>query len=100
MTPETICQEADRLVTTDRNEAYGHPADNFADTARGWEVIFSLPTGSISPAQVGLAMAWLKICREKHKPKRDNLVDGCGYLKTVDMIRQHEALHDPAHEQH
>jgi hypothetical protein len=86
--PETICQEADRLVSHDRHDQYGHPADNFADTARGWEVVLKLPTGSIRPEQVALCMAWLKIARESHRPKRDNRVDCCGYLKTADMIHE------------
>jgi len=33
-----------------------------------------------------LAMAWVKICREIHQQKRDNLVDGAGYLGTVQMV--------------
>ena len=32
-------------------------------------------------------MAGVKIAREKFLPKRDNLIDLCGYAKTVDLIQ-------------
>ena len=42
----------------------------------------------MTPEQVGLAMAWLKIAREAQGgKKRDNLVDGIGYLALVDKIK-------------
>lgn len=78
-----IFDEARTLVTNDRNLDYDHPLDNFKRIKKGWEVIFGI---DITEEQVGLAMAWLKIAREAYKHKRDNLVDGAGYLGTVDMV--------------
>jgi hypothetical protein len=80
---ETVLEEAQRLITGDRNKSYDHPLDNFNRIAKGWEVIFGT---DVTEEQVGLAMAWVKICREVHQQKRDNLVDGAGYLGTVQMV--------------
>jgi hypothetical protein len=38
--------------------------------------------------KVPLCMAALKISRECQKHKRDNLVDGAGYLETCRMVRE------------
>ena len=35
-------------------------------------------------------MIGVKISRETHRPKRDNLVDIAGYAQTVAMIRERE----------
>lgn len=91
MTPETICQEADRLVATDRQDAYGHPAQDFARTARLWEPVLGLPPGSITPEQVALCMIQLKVSRLCHAYKRDSAVDIAGYAKTLDMVAQARA---------
>ena len=80
---KSILQEADELINGDRNYTYDHPLDNFNRIKKGWEVIFGI---DITEEQVGLAMAWVKICREVHQQKRDNLVDGAGYLGTVQMV--------------
>lgn len=82
---ETICQEADRLVSHDRQQTYGHPKQNFSDIADGWNVIAK---DGITPEKVGLMMIWVKVCRELHLHKKDNLVDICGFAKTVMMIHE------------
>ncbi len=86
--PETVLEEAQRLIFGDRNAAYGHPAEDFARTGRMWGAILGIP--DVPPAQVGLCMAALKISREVHRPKRDNLVDLAGYAGTVAMVRERE----------
>ena len=87
---ETVCQEADRLVIGDRQADYDHPLVDFTRTGRMWGAILEEwardPEQPVPPRLVGLCMAALKISREVHKHKRDNLVDGCGYFKTVDMV--------------
>lgn len=80
---DNIFDEANHLVNNERNNDYDHPLDNFRRIKQGWEVIFGF---KVSEEQVGLAMAWVKIAREVHRHKRDNLVDGAGYLGTVDMV--------------
>jgi hypothetical protein len=80
---ESVCLEADRLVSGDRNADYGHPIVDFSRSAKIWEAILGFP---VSAPQVGLCMIGVKISRECNKHKRDNLTDICGYAKCTDMI--------------
>ena len=82
----SICQEADNLVSVDRQNQYGHPFDNFSDISVGWNVIAE--TQNITAEKVGLMFIWAKICREKFKPKYDNILDIIGYAKTVDLCKK------------
>jgi Domain of unknown function (DUF6378)/Domain of unknown function (DUF4406) len=81
---ETICQEADRLVSHDRQDTYGHPFDNFSHTGKLWAPILGLE--KVTPQQVALCMIQVKVSRECFKPKRDNLVDINGYAKCLSVI--------------
>jgi len=81
----SITEEAAQLVSGDRQAAYGHPYDNFMDTARLWSVVLGT---NVTPEQVALCMVQVKIAREINVPKRDNLVDAVGYLLTYDAARQ------------
>lgn len=85
---ETILQEADRIVSHDRGQDYGHPLDDFSKTALMWSAIFGI---DVQPEQVPLAMIAVKISRELNRPKRDNLVDVAGYAKTLDMVHEERA---------
>lgn len=80
---ENVLQEADRLVHGDRQAAYGHPLDDFSKTALIWQAILGIP---VTPEQVALCMVGVKISRQCNRPKRDNLVDGCGYFATLEMV--------------
>lgn len=82
---ESVCQEADRLVSVDRQADYGHPYWDFQKTAAMWSTIFGV---AIEPEQVGLAMICVKISRELNKHKHDNLVDICGYAKTIELVNE------------
>jgi len=95
--PNTILEEAQELVYGDRNDAYGHPMDDYTRTGiiwgamlRDWardcairkkEVVFPIP-----PELACLMMCAVKISREVNKPKRDNRVDLAGYSACVDRI--------------
>ena len=91
--PESILSEASRLVGGDRQEDYGHPAEDFGRTAKMWEAMLqpSVKDGvlSIEPKLVAMCMIAVKLSREAHKTKRDSFVDiagyaHCGYLCTTD----------------
>lgn len=84
--PESVLDEAERLVHGDRGDSYGHPAIDFARTGRMWGAILGIP--DVAPEKVGLCMVALKVSREVNKPSRENRVDGAGYWETVDMIEQ------------
>ena len=72
-----VLREADSLIHGDRQDTYGPPAENFQRIADGWQVILGT---QVSPEQVALCMAWLKIARLRVGPHRDSYVDGAAYL--------------------
>lgn len=74
---EKMLAEAARLICGDREAAYGPPEVNFLRIAKGWSVI--LQTG-VTPEQVALCMAWLKIARLINGPHYDSYVDGAAYM--------------------
>ncbi len=81
----SLAHEAVQLVGGDRNRAYAHPAINFQRIARLWEPILGCP---VTPAQVALCMVQVKVAREIHAHKRDNLVDLIGYTLTLDAVTE------------
>jgi len=78
---------AQDLVIGERGGAYGHPHEDFSKTAKIWSAILGI---EVTPAQVGLCMIGVKISREVFKHKDDNLVDVCGYAKTIQMVYERE----------
>jgi len=86
-TPPTILAEADNIAGEDRSRDYGHPLLNHQRIAGIWNVqLAGILTAPITPRQVALMMIGVKLAREANTPKRDNLVDICGYVKCVEMI--------------
>lgn len=86
---ETILQEAQRLVYGDRQASYGNPFDDFSKTAALWTVVLGdiLQSGTkVTPEQVAMCMVQVKVSRQLHGPKRDNLVDGAGYFATLELV--------------
>lgn len=81
---DTLLTEAFDLVTGDRQKSYDHPARNFDRIARLWSVALDK---EISAEDVAVCMVLVKIARQVHAPKRDNLVDAIGYLLTLEAVR-------------
>jgi len=84
-----VFDEAKTLITNDRQSTYGHPLDDFSKTALIWQAILGVP---VTPEQVALCMVGVKISREVHMPKRDNIVDAVGYLGTLTMIQEEREI--------
>jgi hypothetical protein len=88
-TNKTVLEEAQRIIYGDREKTYGHPAKNFENTARFWSVWLSAKHGSSPPIDVedvAMMMTLLKLARQAHGHKRDNLVDLCGYAACVQKV--------------
>lgn len=95
--PETILQEAQRLVHGNRGADYGHPYHDYRCTGRIWGAqverwLRTLPgfeNVEIPDLPPGLAvqmMIGMKSSRACHKPKRDSHVDEAGYAECAQMI--------------
>jgi len=88
-----VLLDANAVAGKDRAEAYGHPYDNHQRIANLWNAFLDgrRTKGPLSPADVALMMVLLKVARHQHAPKRDNLVDVCGYARCVELIEEREA---------
>ena len=80
-----ILEEASRLTNEDRQEDYGHPADDFAKVA--------LLTSPIMKSDIdfrlkhALYMIQVKIARLLNTPDHvDSMVDIAGYINTYAMV--------------
>jgi len=86
---ESILDEANRITATVRHGDYGHPTDDFTRTARMWNGILAskLREGEhVTAMDVPLCMIAVKLARQAHRHKRDNLVDIAGYARTAAMV--------------
>jgi hypothetical protein len=77
----TYADEATKLVLNDRNETYGNPADDYAKVAKMWSgLLHPILKKDITPPQAMLMMLLIKLSREMHMAKSDNIIDAHGYL--------------------
>lgn len=92
--PETVLEEAQRIVYGDREQTYGHPAKNFDATADLWNAWIKAKYGAapqLNRFDVAMMMVQLKVAREAHMHKRDNLVDVSGYIACIQKIIDYES---------
>lgn len=87
----TALEEAATLIYGDRHEQYGEAREEFAKVALGWAVILGLDTEQVQAEDVPLMMTWLKIVRQANSSKRDNVVDGIGYLALLGDMMEKES---------
>ena len=79
---ESVLQEAERLISGDRNASYGPVNQDFKRTADMWTALLQLkllPDAKLRPQDVAWMMIALKLSRAQHTNKRDNAVDIAGY---------------------
>ncbi len=74
--PVSILDEAKALVYGDRNVSYGHPAIDFARTAKMVSPIFGI---EVTPEQVAMFMICVKLSRLVNSHSRDTVIDIAGY---------------------
>jgi len=79
---------AKSLVYGDRHESYGHPLDDFSKTAKMWSAILGV---DVTAEQVAMCMVAVKLSRQVHRQKFDNLVDSTGYVLTLHEVIQERA---------
>ncbi len=90
-TTEMPHEEAARIVLGPRGEYYDTPLRNFDRTGLIWSGILLdklVPGVTLTAEDVALCMVGVKIARESFRHKRDNIVDGHGYLITLEMVRE------------
>jgi len=88
-----VLEEAAELTSGQRNADYGHPREDFGRTAQMWTGVLAdkLREGQqIDAMDVPLCMIAVKLARQAHRHKRDNLVDIAGYARTAAMIAGEE----------
>lgn len=68
---------AHALVNAERQNDYGPPAASFARIATLWSAYLG---NTVTGKDVAVCMALLKLSREAHSHKRDNLLDAAGYI--------------------
>lgn len=71
-----------RLVK-ERGRSYGHPREDFARTASLWTAYLG---HTITTEDVPMLMILLKVSRQRHRHKLDNLEDIQGYAETRKML--------------
>jgi len=89
--PLTILEEADRIAGGQRSDDYGPPLLNHQRIAAIWNILLGdTLTAPITPRKVCLMMIGLKLAREVHAAKRDNLIDIAGYVKICEACDEAE----------
>ena len=79
---ENILEEALRLTSVDRHIDYGHPLDDYTKTAELWSALLRHKLKvDIEWPDVIRCMVAVKLSRDVHLMKRDNMVDLAGYAR-------------------
>lgn len=73
------------LVDGDRHQSYGDSGVMMARIAKTWSGVCGF---EITPTQVALCMAALKLVREGYQHGDDNLTDAHGYLEIAARLQR------------
>ena len=84
---ESILSEAERIVNGDRQADYSDPVANFKHIA---DIASAIMAKDITAEECCIVMIAVKLARENHKHKRDNLVDLAGYVEILNRIKERE----------
>lgn len=81
--------EARNLVNGDRQAAYGSPRPAYEAQAKVWSgLLHHKLKEDLTPEDVVLLLAGMKMVREVRKHKRDNIVDLHGYGLVLSHVRE------------
>jgi hypothetical protein len=93
---ENHMAEANALVNGDRQAAYGSPLQSYEAQAKVWSgILADKLTSDLTAEEVVLLLAAMKLRRQAHKPKRDNVVDTHGYLLVLAHVEEGRKSHEP-----
>jgi len=81
--PESIAEEAERLVNGPRRDDYGPVRESFDQVAAVWSALLGF---NLAAEDVAKLMIAYKLCRETNAAKRDNRVDLVGYTILLDRL--------------
>jgi len=89
----TILSDAS-VAIDDRDDAYGNPRENHACIATLWTAFLRrrgvVVHEVLHSRDVAMMMVLVKVARDAHHPKRDNLVDLAGYAVVAGMCTPEE----------
>lgn len=92
----SILLEAQMLTHGDRNTDYGHPLDDYSKNAGMISALFAHKLKApLTAADVALMMVCIKLSRQVHRPKRDNMVDAAGYAWVAQACVEETERRDP-----
>lgn len=75
--------QAKAVTLQSRQAEYGHPLVNFLRTAIRWSLWLKT---NVTPYDVAMMMTEMKMARQEHLHKEDNMVDAIGYISCVDRM--------------
>lgn len=83
----SVLAEAEKLVNGSRARSYGDAREDYEETAALWTVLGRrsgmFDRREVSAGDAARFMCALKLCRDAHRPKRDNRVDLAGYAEVL-----------------
>lgn len=82
--PESVLQEAERLVNGDRQQSYGDASESFERIADFWHAYLKTKLkgdAHVSAKDVAAMMILMKVSRSVTSSKRDSWVDIAGYAE-------------------
>ena len=90
-----VLEEAKKIILGERQDDYGNPEDCFSDIAMLWQAYIDIKetkkgSEKLKGSDVAFLMGLLKLVREIHSHKRDNLVDYAGYIDIGNKLREGE----------
>jgi hypothetical protein len=86
-----LLDEAKDIIAGPRAAAYGPAEESFLTIANLWQDYLYVAVGTneiLSPQDVAHMMILMKIARQVHSHKRDNLVDIAGYAALSQRISE------------
>ena len=97
MKTTSLLTEAQEIVEGDRQADYGDPLTNMECIGEVWSAILKAAGGHytyIPTRLVPVMMCGLKLIREAHKHKRDNLKDIAGYAAVGQIVVEEQDKED------